>query len=97
MALADWLLGTAVDDATNETNRVADARFVDGQPAHETTASIGMAVLTGNDDVDEIINRADRALRQAKASGKNQVVVMGPYPVQDDEEDGPTGRLVAES
>ena len=27
-ALADWLLGTAVDDATNETNRVADARFV---------------------------------------------------------------------
>ena len=76
---------------------VADARFVDGQPAHETTASIGMAVLTGNDDVDEIINRADRALRQAKASGKNQVVVMGPYPVQDDEEDGPTGRLVAES
>jgi predicted dienelactone hydrolase len=26
--LADWLLGTAVDDATNETQRVADARFV---------------------------------------------------------------------
>jgi diguanylate cyclase (GGDEF)-like protein len=65
---------------------VADARFVDGQPAHETTASIGMAVLTASDDVDEIIGRADRALRQAKASGKNQVVVMGPYPVQDDDE-----------
>ncbi len=27
-ALADWLLGTQVDDDTNETNRVADARFV---------------------------------------------------------------------
>lgn len=27
-ALADWLVGTAVDDDTNETNRVADARFV---------------------------------------------------------------------
>jgi predicted dienelactone hydrolase len=26
--LADWLLGTAVDDATNETQRVADIRFV---------------------------------------------------------------------
>lgn len=26
--LADWLLGTAVDDDTNGTNRVADARFV---------------------------------------------------------------------
>ena len=26
--LADWLLGTAVDDATNETQRVADMRFV---------------------------------------------------------------------
>jgi pimeloyl-ACP methyl ester carboxylesterase len=26
--LADWLLGTAVDDATNETQRVADVRFV---------------------------------------------------------------------
>jgi len=27
-ALADWLLGTNVDDGTNEVNRVADARFV---------------------------------------------------------------------
>jgi len=27
-ALADWLLGTFVDDDTNERNRVADARFV---------------------------------------------------------------------
>jgi predicted dienelactone hydrolase len=27
-ALADWLLGVATDDETNETNRVADARFV---------------------------------------------------------------------
>jgi predicted dienelactone hydrolase len=26
--LADWLLGAAVDDATNETQRVGDARFV---------------------------------------------------------------------
>jgi predicted dienelactone hydrolase len=27
-SLGDWLLGAAVDDATNETNRIADARFV---------------------------------------------------------------------
>lgn len=27
-ALADWIIGAAVDDATNETNRVADVRFV---------------------------------------------------------------------
>jgi predicted dienelactone hydrolase len=27
-ALADWILGAAVDDATNEINRVADVRFV---------------------------------------------------------------------
>src|SRR4051794_31512129 len=26
--LGDWLLGAAVDDATNETQRVADVRFV---------------------------------------------------------------------
>jgi diguanylate cyclase (GGDEF)-like protein len=86
LLLPDTSVGGGRAFAERLRQAVADARFVDGQPAHETTASIGMAVLTASDDVDEIIGRADRALRQAKASGKNQVVVMGPYPVQDDDE-----------
>jgi two-component system cell cycle response regulator len=39
------------------------------------TVSIGIACLEVNDSVDVLIERADRAMYQAKASGRNRVVV----------------------
>ena len=39
------------------------------------TASLGIACLEMNDTVDGLIERADHAMYQAKASGRNRVVV----------------------
>ncbi len=49
-----------------------DVRSVTEEDAH-VTISIGIASIEPDDTVDKIIARADEALREAKASGKNQV------------------------
>lgn len=49
----------------------ADARYADGRPL---TASIGVAVAAVSDTVDSLLARADRALYQAKAQGRNRVI-----------------------
>jgi diguanylate cyclase len=41
------------------------------------TASIGVAVWNGNASLDELIRRADNALYQAKAAGRNRVQITG--------------------
>lgn len=42
---------------------------------HQVTASFGVTEVQGDDDIDAIFKRADRALYKAKAAGKNQYIV----------------------
>lgn len=48
-----------------------DIRYATGEPL---TASIGVAVAAISDTVDSLLARADRALYQAKAQGRNRVI-----------------------
>ncbi|MGJ6121475.1 GGDEF domain-containing protein [Mycolicibacterium sp. Y3] len=54
---------------------VTEARFGLGDVVLDITVSIGAAVHDGHPDPDELVNRADKALREAKRSGRNQVVL----------------------
>jgi diguanylate cyclase (GGDEF)-like protein len=49
----------------------AEIRYANGDPL---TASIGVAVAAVSDTVDSLLARADRALYQAKAQGRNRVI-----------------------
>jgi diguanylate cyclase (GGDEF)-like protein len=49
----------------------ADIHYANGDPL---TASIGVAVAAVSDTVDSLLARADRALYQAKAQGRNRVI-----------------------
>jgi diguanylate cyclase (GGDEF)-like protein len=49
----------------------AEIRYTNGEPL---TASIGVAVAAISDTVDSLLARADRALYQAKAQGRNRVI-----------------------
>ena len=39
----------------------------------KTSASIGLGIWRSNDDLDEVLARADRATYRAKAAGRNRV------------------------
>ena len=65
---------------------IASTPLTDGSPPVHRTASIGLAVLTAHDDLGSLLERADHGLRQAKAGGRDQVVVMGPRPTTRAEE-----------
>lgn len=51
-----------------------DICYASGEPL---TASIGVAVASISDTVDSLLARADRALYQAKAQGRNRVIEVG--------------------
>jgi diguanylate cyclase len=46
-----------------------------GQPAGALTVSIGVAALQGSENVQQLLCRADAALYEAKAEGRNRVVI----------------------
>lgn len=49
----------------------------DGDAPVSFTVSIGVAMLDANDEgLESLLQRADRALYQAKADGRNRVAVM---------------------
>jgi len=62
-------------------NRVECLRKIVDSHLFETighlTSSFGLAYTTDEDDIDSIIRRADKALYEAKANGKNQVIFKG--------------------
>jgi diguanylate cyclase (GGDEF)-like protein len=51
---------------------------VAGGDAFPVTVSIGIAELEGSLSVEDVLDRADRALFAAKAAGRNRVVVWEP-------------------
>ncbi len=69
--LRNCALDDAVDRAEKIRRHIGDAVFAG---VGTVTASIGAAQLTGDEDVASLIGRADRALYQAKRSGRNMVM-----------------------
>ncbi|MCG8040383.1 MAG: diguanylate cyclase, partial [Candidatus Thiodiazotropha endolucinida] len=47
---------------------------------HKVTLSLGVAELTSEISLKELIDNADKALYQAKKMGRNRVVVYSPQP-----------------
>ena len=82
------LVQAGSDEATIITNRlrerVAKQRFplpelptsVSGPADIPVTVSIGVAQLIESDDLESLLHRADQALYEAKAAGRNQVRVV---------------------
>ncbi len=69
--LRDCPLADAVARAEKIRRRIAEAPCAD---AGTVTISVGVAELTADEDLDHWLVRADRALYQAKRSGRNAVV-----------------------
>lgn len=73
----------AIAYAENIRKAVEEAKFesVDNQPSGSITASIGIAVYPKDGEKpSELIDIADTALYEAKASGKNKVCYLGEKP-----------------
>ncbi len=58
--------------------RIADHVFTDGKISARVTASFGVALLRANSDIEDVTRLADRALYNAKATGRNRVVFPQP-------------------
>jgi diguanylate cyclase (GGDEF)-like protein/PAS domain S-box-containing protein len=69
--LRDCPLADAVARAEKIRRQIAEAPFAD---AGTVTISVGAAELTADEDLDHWLVRADRALYEAKRSGRNTVV-----------------------
>ena len=78
------LPGTHIDDARHSAERIRAGLAAtqlgnapDGGPVH-LTASFGIAAIDPGRPVEESIARADQALLQAKAGGRNRVCCWDP-------------------
>lgn len=65
----------ALDLASRLLIRVAENQvYLTGDQAVNITLSIGVAVLTQQNDIDALLQQADLGLYQAKSNGRNRVV-----------------------
>lgn len=72
------LLGANTEDARTKAEeirkKIEDLTF-DSTPGLKVTDSIGVASYVKGDSLDEVVGRADKAMYEAKQTGKNKVVV----------------------
>ncbi len=66
---------TNLEDATTVAERVRKSVENIGHFEEQITISIGVASASGEKTAEELLNRADKALYEAKRKGKNQVCV----------------------
>lgn len=70
---------TTLEDARRVAQRMRmaaqQAYWVPGAPEHRVTLSIGVAEHLRHESLDTLLERADRALYQAKSGGRNCVVI----------------------
>jgi diguanylate cyclase (GGDEF)-like protein len=62
----------AVSNAEKLGNIIAEQ---DNSPVGQVTVSIGVTSLLSQDTVDSLLTRVDKALYQAKNSGRNQIII----------------------
>jgi diguanylate cyclase (GGDEF)-like protein len=58
-------------------SRIAHLEFLHASKTFRVTCSMGVSELKAGDSIDELLSRADAALYQAKALGRNRVVSAG--------------------
>ena len=71
-------LQTAVKVMERMQKHIAALQLVEGEADLRVTFSAGLTVLTPGETVDEGVSRADRAMFQAKAAGRNALRIFDP-------------------
>lgn len=74
LVLPDTAQGTAIRTLDRLRDLVAGLDWAAISPSMEVTMSAGVTSIRANDTTDTILSRADRALYQAKESGRNRVI-----------------------
>jgi len=78
LLLPDTDVAGALAFADRLREAIENAPLTDGKPPVHRTASVGVAVLRPGEELESLMDRADRGLRRAKSEGRNRVVVMEP-------------------
>lgn len=71
------LLGANADDAcqkADEVRKIISQMFYEFDPEFKITISVGVAEFYGSISYEELLDRADKALYEAKNTGRNKVV-----------------------
>lgn len=74
IVLSNTLLDSALIIAERIRKKIESFKLITDAGAIQTTASTGCTVLAPEDDLEQLVNRADQLLYNAKHSGRNQVV-----------------------
>ena len=81
------LSGTNQTDAVRGAERLAeglrDMLVTQNEPRFRITASIGITQYRRGDTIQQMLDRADRALYDAKRTGRNKTVVAQTDPPED--------------
>ena len=75
------LAGTSQNDAKSAANRIGEKLskllVSSNEPNYRISASMGITEFRKNEDIEETMDRAAKALYEAKRTGRNKVVIAG--------------------